>query len=355
MKGTFKLFKILDINLEIHITFLILPVFFWLMYGMKGVFVILAIFTCVAAHELAHSVVAKNYGINVDKIILLPIGGIANMRSIPKNPKQEFLISIAGPLFNIALTVILYLPLKNILGIYNLFHPNLISWAGAMAYAYWVNPVLAGFNLLPAFPMDGGRILRSLLAMKFSYLKATKIAVGFGHLFALIFAFIALTSQPPNLILLLIALFVFMAASQEQSVAGLKATLDNIKVSDILPANVYTVNPQTPMSEVLNLILHSNQEDFPVVTSDGKVTGLLPRDKIILIVQNRELDKRVAEIMLSSFPYLKSDEFLESAYNKMESSRLKALPVIDEGVLKGIITLEDISKTYSLFTKIKHK
>ena len=355
MKGAFKLFKILGISLEIHITFLILPVFFWIMYGMKGIFIIFAIFTCVAAHELAHSVVAKNYGIDVDNITLLPIGGIANMRSIPKNPKQEFLISIAGPLFNIALTAILYLPLKNILGTYHLFHPNLTSWAGTMAYAYWVNPVLAGFNLLPAFPMDGGRILRSLLAIKLSYLKATKIAVGFGHLFALIFAFIALASQPPNLILLLIALFVFMAASQEQSVAGLKSTLDNIKVSDILSENVYTVNPHASMSEVLNLMLHSNQEDFPVLTPEGKVTGLLPRDKIISIVQNKELDKRVDEIMLSSFPYLKSDEFLGDAYNKMGSSRLKALPVIDEGVLKGIITLEDISRTYSLFTKIKRK
>ncbi|MDP8233231.1 MAG: site-2 protease family protein [Candidatus Saelkia tenebricola] len=356
MKGTIKILTILGIKLEMHITFLILPIFFWFMYGMKGIFIICAIFTCVAAHELMHSVVAKNYGIKVDKIILLPIGGIANMRSNPKTPMQEFMISIAGPLFNIILALVLYFPLKIVLGSYSLSHPSLITWSGTMAYAYWINPILAGFNLLPAFPMDGGRILRSLLAIKFSYLKATKIAVGFGHLFALIFAFIALTSQPPNLILLLIALFVFMAASQEQSVASLKSTLNNIKVLDVLPENVYSVNPQTTMSDVLNQMLHSNQEDFPVVTDEGRITGFLPREKIILTVQNKELDKKVYEIMLVDFPTATSSEFLGSAYSKMESTHLKALPVIDnEGILKGIITLENVSRVYSLFARKQRK
>lgn len=350
MRGTLKLFKIMGISVEIHLTFLILPFFFWLMYGARGIFIIFAVFMCVAAHELTHSVVAKNYGINVDRITLLPIGGIANMRSLPETPGQEFAISIAGPLFNIILTVFLYYPLKSILGSYILIHPNPHTWPGAIAYAYWVNPILAGFNLLPAFPMDGGRILRSILARKLSYQKATRIAVAFGHLFALIFAFTALISQPPNFLLLLIALFIFVAASQEETVANIKTTLEKIKVTDIMTENFYTVSAYATIAEVLNLILHTHQEDFPVV-EENRIVGFLPRNKIIIALHNKELERKVEELMLKEHPYLKPEELLSSAYNKMESSHLKALPIIKDGYLKGIVTLEDISRIYSLFSK----
>ena len=353
MKGSFKLFRIKGISIEIHITFLLLPLLFGFTSGLKGVFIIFAIFSCVAAHELSHSFVAKSYGINVDRITLLPIGGIASMRSLPETPGQEFAISLAGPLFNVVLTILLYFPLKLILGPYVLFHPNPDTWPGALAYAYWVNPVLAGFNLLPAFPMDGGRIFRSLLAKRISYIKATKIAVGFGHLFALIFAFVALTSHPPNFILLLIAFFIFMAASQEETAAGLKTALGKLKVADIISDRHYTVSPQATLRDVVNLVLHSRQEDFPVLTEEGKVVGFLPRDKIASALHSREVDKKVEDVMLHNFPVLKENELLSSAYSKMENSDLKALPVLEENVLKGIVTLEDVSKAYSLFSKRK--
>lgn len=350
MKGSIRLFKIIGISLEIHVTFLILPIFFWLMYGFKGIFIIFAIFTCVAGHELTHSVVAKSYGIKVDRITLLPIGGIANMRSLPENPGQEFAISIAGPLFNIILTILLYYPLQYLLGSYLLFHPNPETWAGAIAYAYWVNPLLAVFNLLPAFPMDGGRVLRSLLARKFSYQKATRIAVGFGHLFALLFAFFALTAQPPNFLLLIIALFIFVAASQEETVTNIKTTLGKIKVKEIISPDFYSVSSSATISEVLNLILHTHQEDFPVVDND-KIIGFIPRDKIMAALHAKELDRRVDELMLKEFPYLSLEEYLFNAYNKMETNRMKALPVLQEDILKGIVTLEDISRIYTLFSQ----
>ena len=269
------------------------------------------------------------------------------MRSLPETPGQEFAISLAGPLFNIALTIILFFPLKYLLGTQNLFHPNPHTWAGAIAYAYWVNPILAGFNLLPAFPMDGGRILRSLLARKFSYIKATKIAVGFGHIFALMFAFVALSSSPPNFILLLIALFIFVAASQEEAIAGLRATLSKIRIRDILSESFYTVSPDALIGEVLELVFHTHQEDFPV-TVGSELVGFLPRNKILSAMHEKQLDKRVQELMLTDFPTLTPDEFLSTAYNKMENAGLKALPVIEKGILKGIVTLEDISRLYTL-------
>lgn len=347
MRGAIKLFKVFGITIEIHLSFLILPAFFWMMYGLKGIFIILAIFSCVAAHELTHSLVAKKCGIQVDRVLLLPIGGVASMRSLPETPGQEFAISLAGPLFNIALTIILFFPLKHLLGAQNLFHPDPNTWAGAIAYAYWVNPVLAGFNLLPAFPMDGGRILRSLLARKISYIKATRIAVGFGHVFALMFAFVALSSSPPNFILLLIALFIFVAASQEEAIAGLKATLSKIRVRDILSESFYTISPDALIGEVLELIFHTHQEDFPV-TVGSEVVGFLPRNKIVSAVHEKQLDRKVEELMLTDFPTLSPDEFLSTAYNKMENVELKALPVVERGILKGIVTLEDISRLYKL-------
>ncbi len=355
MKGAFRILKVWDIDLNIHITFLILPLFFWYIYGAKGIFIIFAVFTCVAAHELTHSVVAKSFGIKVDKITLLPIGGIANMKSFPQTPKEEFMISISGPLFNIVLAAILYIPLKSILGLDVLMNPSINSWSGAVAYAFWINPVLAGFNLLPAFPMDGGRIFRSLLAVKLSYKRATRIAAMFGHIFAVIFAFIALSMQPPNLILLLIALFIFQAASGEDSTAALKDKLDKVKVGDVLADELYTLSSEATIQEVLNIALHSHQRDFPVLNSDGNIAGFLPHEKMVAAIRDKELDRKVDNLMLKDLVYLESKDMLSKAYLKMENSGLKALPVVDNGVLKGVLTLDDIGKVYTLYSKNKNR
>ncbi|MDD5614442.1 MAG: site-2 protease family protein [Candidatus Omnitrophica bacterium] len=353
MKSSFKILRVFSIDIEIHISFLVLPLFFFFLYGIKGIFIIIAIFTCVAAHELTHSLVAKSYNIRVDKITLLPIGGIATMRSAPQNPKQELAISISGPIFNIVLALLLYLPLKSILGAATLMHPNPRTWSGAIAYAYWVNPILAGFNLLPAFPMDGGRVLRSLLALKLSYKKATKIAVVFGYVFAVVFAFIALSTQPPNFLLLLIALFIFSAASQEQATVSLRSTLNKIRVKDILPERFANLRLQTPISEAVSTMLHIAQEDFPVLDDSGKMAGLLTRDRVALALQNREELKTASDLMIKEFPQTTSQEMLSSVFVKIQSGNFKAIPVIDNGLLKGIVTLEDIKRVYALFAKEK--
>lgn len=348
MRGSIRLFRIFGIDIEIHITFLLLPLFFWFSYGAKGVFIILAVFTCVALHELSHSLAAKGFDIKVDRITLLPIGGIASMRSLPETPGQEFVVSLAGPLFNIIFTIVLYYPLSLILGENILLHPNPETWPGAIAYAYWVNPILAGFNLLPAFPMDGGRILRALLAKKFSYLKATKIAVGFGHIFALLFALFAFSTG--HFILLLIALFIFIAASHEESLASMKTTLGSMRVKDILSPNYYTIASNTPLSNVLSLIFHTHQEDFPVVDEE-KLVGFLPRKQIISAIHGQRINATVADLMQQEFPSVSSQDYLTAVYNKLQNLGIKALPVIDQGELKGVITLEDISRIYSILSK----
>lgn len=219
---SFRLFRLFGIDIKVHITFLILPLFFAFMYGkdygwetgLRAFVLILLIFLCVLGHELSHSLKAKSLGIQVPEINLYLIGGIASMQRIPREPDQEFAISVVGPLFNFALALLLYYPFVWAIGRQDLFSPSLSSWPRMLANVYWTNPVLGAFNLIPAFPMDGGRILRSFLARRMSYLKATGISVILGKIFAILFALLGLWRR--HWMLVLIALFVFSSASNEK-------------------------------------------------------------------------------------------------------------------------------------------
>ncbi|MFN7171108.1 MAG: site-2 protease family protein, partial [Candidatus Omnitrophota bacterium] len=269
MKGSVHLFKIWGINIDIHITFLLLPLIFGFHYGLRGVFIIFFVFFCVTIHELMHSLQAKRFGIRVEQIILLPIGGMASLRKMPDNPKEEFIVAISGPLFNIIFALIFFYPLYTLLGPEDFFHPSLDTWARTFAYAFWINPLLAFFNLLPAFPMDGGRILRAFLAQRMNYKKATHIAVQLGHLFAILFIFFGIRYN--HLLLIVIAFFVYFAASQEGAQVDLRMVLKRFFVRDILNPNFISISPQTTINEILGLIFHTHQEDFPVVEGENLV------------------------------------------------------------------------------------
>lgn len=274
------------------------------------------------------------------------------MKSIPEKPKEEFKISIAGPLFNVTFALVLFLPAYFLLGPENLFHPGIETWPKTFAYAFWINPILAVFNLLPAFPMDGGRILRSFLADRMDYGKATRIAVGFGHTFAVLFGFVGLISSPPNIILIIIAFFIFIAASQEGMQVDLRLTLRRFSVKDVLPEQFVSVSPSTPLSEVLGLTMHSHQEDFPVV-QDGKIKGLLTRSDIILTIHQFGVQKLVKDVMRTDFPVVQVKDPLIKAHRLMEEWQLKAIPVMRREEVAGIVSLEDISRVYLLMSTSK--
>ena len=179
------------------------------------------------------------------------------MTKMPEKPSQEFLISIAGPAFNIMVILVFFFPLKYILGTEVLYHPlSTQTWPLTIAYVYWINLILAIFNLIPAFPMDGGRVLRALLAIKIGYQKATKVAVNLGHIFALFFAYLGITRF--NLILVAIAIFIYMAASSEEVQVDIKETLKKFLVRDILPRDFYTLRSDATLAKVLELIFHSH-------------------------------------------------------------------------------------------------
>lgn len=348
MKGSIRLFKIQGISINVHITFFLL-LFLFLSMGFKWLFLIVAIFCFVTLHELSHSIVAKKFGIQVREITLLPIGGVASMTKMPDKPYQEFLISLAGPLFNIAVVIVFFLPLYYLLGPEVLFHHlSVKTFPLTIAHIYWINLILALFNLIPAFPMDGGRILRAILAQKMGYQKATKIAVNFGHVFALLFGYIGLIHG--YIILIIIAVFVYMAASSEELQVDIRETLKKFTIKDILPSQFLTLDENATLAKVLELIFHSHQEDFPVVES-GRMVGFVTRHDIISGIHQRGMSVRVSDIMRKKFPVLRESDSLNKAQNIMQENNIKALPVVKgAGSVISVVTIEDITRVYSVMS-----
>ncbi len=222
MGPSLRFFKLFGVEVRIHPTFFLLPLFLAIFYGahygmwvgVRVLALVMMVFASVLGHEFSHSLVAGRFGIPVPYITLYPIGGVASMRRIPREPNQEFLISIAGPLFNFALALILFGPLYFLIGKKALFSPTLETWPGTIANFFWINPMLGFFNLLPAFPMDGGRILRSILSRHTNYLKATQISAYLGRIFAIIFLLLGIWKW--HWMLGVIALFVYVSASNEE-------------------------------------------------------------------------------------------------------------------------------------------
>lgn len=348
MRGSIRLFKIADISINIHITFLLLLLLF-LNLGLRWLFLTVAIFCFVTLHELAHGLVARRFGIKVREITLLPIGGVASMTKMPDKPYQEFLISLAGPMLNIAVVIIFFFPLYVLLGPEILFHPlSVNTFKLIVAHIYWINLILAIFNLIPAFPMDGGRILRALLAGRLGYQKATKIAVNFGHIFALLFGYIGLIQG--HILLILIAIFIYMAASSEELQVDVRETLKKFIVKDIMPSRFLTLDKDAVLSKVLELIFHSHQEDFPILENSHMV-GFVTRHDIINGIHQYGMSAPVYSIMRKDFPILRENDSLDKAQNIMQENNIKALPVMRSGNVIGVITIEDVTRVYSVMSK----
>ena len=346
MKGSIRLFKLFGISINIHVTFLLLLILF-LSGGIKWLALMIGVFFFVTLHEICHSLVAKYYGIEVREITLLPIGGVASMSSMPEKPSQEFFISVVGPLFNLIVVAVFYIPLKKLLGTDVLFHRpfSTATWPLTLSYLYWINLILAIFNLIPAFPMDGGRVLRSLLAQRIGYQKATKVAVNLGHIFALGFAYFGIVQF--NIILIAIAIFIYVAASNEELQVDLKETLKKYRIKDILSADFFTVNSDTTLAKVMELIFHSHQEDFPVVEG-GETVGFVTRHDIMTGIHTIGTHAAVKEVMRKEFPRIADTDLLIKAQKLMDESGLRAIPVERGKEIVGVVTLEDIGRVYSI-------
>jgi len=348
MKWSWKIARFWGIDIYMHATFLLIVLWVGFSYWVQmhswaavfgGIAFILALFVCVVLHEYGHALTARRYGIRTRDITLYPIGGVARLERIPDEPMEELWVALAGPAVSTAIAVVLFLVFiaaggQPVLGAAALQSGSFIERLMA------VNVLLVLFNLIPAFPMDGGRVLRALLAMRMDYLHATQIAAGVGQALAFVFGFVGLMTDPW---LLFIALFVWIGAEQESSMARIKNSLGGIPVSRAMQTNFETLTPQDTLARAVDLILAGSQQDFPVV-EEGRVVGILERDSFIKALARTGQTTPVVDVMRREVPEVDTHEMVESALGRLEQSGAKTLPVTHLGRLAGLITSENITE-----------
>ena len=350
MKWSWKLGTVAGIGLYVHATFFLLiawvGITYWLAGGsaaaLSGIGFILALFACVVLHELGHALTARRYGIRTRDITLLPIGGVSRLERIPDDPRQEVWVSLAGPAVNVVIAGALYawLLLSQTLRPF-----SALTMAGGpfLERLLLVNVSLAVFNLLPAFPMDGGRVLRALLAMRMDYVRATQVSAHVGQAMALVFGLIGLFSNP---FLVFIAFFVWIGAAQEASMVQMRTALSGIPVSRAMLTNFQTVAPDDAAKRVLELILAGSQQDFPVVDGGqgGRVAGVLLRSDVLKAVAQRASDWRVRDVMRREFEVVDAADMLDTALARLQSCNCHTLPVTSRGALVGLLTMENVGE-----------
>ncbi|OGC81837.1 MAG: hypothetical protein A2W07_05030 [candidate division Zixibacteria bacterium RBG_16_43_9] len=351
MRWSFQIAKFFGIPIRVHITFFLLLIFIGL-YGSRlqgarsglfGIVSIILIFLCVIIHEFAHSLVARKYGVKIKDIILLPIGGVSEMEELPSQPKQEINVALAGPLTSIVLSLIFFFA-------YRLLFPeakavNISIFQGNLFLnLFAINLMLAIFNLIPAFPMDGGRVLRGILGLKMDLLQATRVAVGIGEFLAILFFFFGLFFNPW---LALIAVFIFLGAEGEKRATELKVEISDVPVRVAMLSNVEAISPDVTLSQVLEKICHGLQQDFPIM--EGKeFLGILSRGTFFSALHNHSKETKVREIMSREFTSTSEDAPLSEAFQRMNSEKLSVLPVMQGKIFKGLISLEQIGKYHML-------
>jgi Zn-dependent protease/CBS domain-containing protein len=353
MSWSLNIGRVAGTVVRIHLTFLIfLAWIFAASYASSGaatawntlIFIVL-LFLCVLLHEFGHIFTARAFGVTTPYVTLLPIGGVAQLERIPEEPWEEFLIAIAGPMVNIVITLLLvYVAGANL-------QPSAAAAVDSTHIAMVdrlaiVNLFLALFNLIPAFPMDGGRVLRALLASRMGYVRATEISASIGQFVAFALGFIGLMYNP---ILIFIAIFVYLAASSEAHMVALRAVSRGVPVSHAMMTRFATLTPQAHIEEAVQTLLATSQGEFPVVDGAGKPVGVLDRGALIRALKTLGPDARVADAMSQEFPTVGYRATLEQAFKLLQQKSAPAVGITDTaGKLSGLITNETIAEMMML-------
>jgi Zn-dependent protease/CBS domain-containing protein len=355
MGGAFKIGRFSGIDVRVHWTFFLLLAFFaFIGYQASGsavgaltaIVTIVALFFCVLLHEFGHSLVAQRLGLEIHSITLLPIGGVSNLESLPEKPADEVKITLAGPLVNVVLAPIFF-GVGLLLGAVPRMPADLLMGIGSVGqfffYLGYLNVVLAVFNLIPAFPLDGGRILRALLATRLGAVRATDISSAVGKLFAAAFFLIGLISG--DLLLALVAVFIYFGATGEAQMVRQQEKTRGLTVSDVMGTKprTETVTPDHTFGQVLDSVIHGYQEDFPVLDESGNLVGMLTRDEIMTAAHSPERYSSVRDLMKTNVPTISSQaDLFEDGLRILQQSGLRALPVTENGELVGMLTIEDV-------------
>jgi len=344
------------IAVYVHATFLLLVV--WMAVGQlvrgagmreagHATLLTMSVFSMVVLHELGHALMARRFGIHTRDITLYPIGGVARLERMPDEPVQELLVAIAGPAVNVAIALVLF-------GVVTVLRAPIgleaLSVAGGpfLTKLMWINVSLAMFNLLPAFPMDGGRVLRAALGMRLAPERATEVAARVGQAMALVLGLVGLASNP---ILVVIAIFVWFGASAEVSTAKLKSLLGGLTVRQTMITRFQTLKPTDPVRRAVALTLSGFQQDYPVIHG-SEVVGVMTHADLLRALAEHGPDARVDDVMHREFERAVPTELADAAFARMQTSECRALVVLEKGRLVGLVTPENIGEILAFGTAV---
>jgi Zn-dependent protease len=347
MKWSLKIARIAGIDVFLHWSFLVLLAFVLISSfsggissaHFEGFWFILLLFIFVLMHEFGHALVGQHYGVKTANITLLPIGGVANMERMPEKPWQELAIAIAGPLVNLALALgfLIYLAATRQLTNFQLLSgPDLEH---SLSYnLFTINLILFGFNLTPAFPMDGGRVLRALLELKFPRHKATNIAARIGQLLAMAFILYGLFN---NIWFVFIGIFIYLGAGAEANYEASRSVLAHYFVKDVIMHHFTLLQSDDTIDKAVKLLLDGSEKEF-LVKENGIVTGSITRDNLITGLGHFGKDALLSEIMNRNLIKLRPNMPLDEAYELFSENQVEICPVLEEENLVGVLNRANI-------------
>jgi stage IV sporulation protein FB len=333
---------------RVHMTFLLFLVWiggsYWRLGGreaaIEGVLFIVLLFACVLAHEFGHIFAARRYGIRTPDVTLWPIGGVASLERIPDKPGEELVVALAGPAVNVVIAAVLFVALGGFLPPDSVEVQN--PGTSMLARLAMVNLFLVLFNLIPAFPMDGGRVLRAILAARFGYQRGTQIAATVGQVLAFGLGLLGLMGNP---LLIFIAIFVYLGAAGEAHAVQMRQVSRGMLASDAMITRFESLRPGSTVEDAVQCLIHTTQHDFPVVDGAGQLRGVLTRDDMIRALRDRGPATSVMEVMRSDIPAIHHRQPLEKALQLMQESRMPAIGVTDStSRLVGLITPENVGE-----------
>lgn len=353
MKWTFKLGSYAGIKVYVHATFFLLLLWFaysaWTRTASIAVVVdnmvfICALFGCVVLHEFGHALTARRFGVATRHITLFPIGGVATMEKLPADPRQEMLVALAGPMVNlvIAAAIGLWLYLQGMI----VDGTNISLFGGDfLARLMVVNIVLAVFNLVPAFPMDGGRVLRAAMAMRMERARATRLAASVGQSLALLFGLLGILYNP---FLVLIAVFIWLGAAAEAGAEEMRSLLGHTTVGQAMLTDYHTVSEDDALGHAVELTVASSQKDFPVLDRAGNYRWILTQTDMLRGLQRQGSDSAIGRLELSSLQSVDADAQLEAVLEKFQQTRPALMTVTRADQVLGIINLDNILEIASI-------
>jgi Zn-dependent protease/CBS domain-containing protein len=335
--------------IRIHVTFLLFLIWIFLAGWASGgindalnslVFIVL-LFACVLAHEFGHIFTARAFGVATPDVTLLPIGGVARLERIPEKPSEEFLVAIAGPLVNVAIAIVLIAVTPTHLSAdhFAAMESPKVSMIDRLAE---VNIFLAVFNMIPAFPMDGGRVLRALLAIRLGHVRATEIAAMIGQWTAFGLGFIGLFYNP---LLIFIAIFVYLAAASEAQMVSLRAMSRDVPVTAAMVTQFTALTPDEHIDAAVQTLVRTSQNVFPVVDGNQRLIGVVGRAEIIRALREQGPTAPVSAVMVKDIPTIERSHRLEEAFRLLQEKSVPAVGVVDiAGRLIGLVTAETVGE-----------